>query len=217
VTETLGFRQRGGMDNTSSADLLRECGQKLTDAVLWQQFEDRFHRTIMTYVLRVVRSRSRDENLVDARDLVQEVYVRLIANNGRWLRSFKGHTDFAVKAFLSRVTVSVVSDFYRSERAEKRRSAEIISIDDARRQQDAGDAVDVNIPAVLSVIDVERLMDVELDRRNAARNVLIFKLHVVDGLTIKEIAQFPSFDLKEKAIGVIIQNLKTSLKKRMGL
>jgi RNA polymerase sigma factor (sigma-70 family) len=215
VTETFGFRARG--QNSSSADLLRECGQKLTDPALWQQFEDRFHRTIMTYVLRVMRNRFRDENLGDARDLVQEVYLRLIANNGRWLRSFKGQTDFSVKAFLSRVTVSVVCDFYRSKRAEKRRSAEIISIEDARRQQEAGESVEINIPAVLSAIDVERLVDEEPDRRHAARNVLIFKLHVVDGLTIKEIAQFPSFGLKEKAIAVIIQNLKTSLKKRMGL
>lgn len=217
MTEVPRFRR--GSENTSAADLLRECGQKLTDLALWQQFEDRFHRLIMTYVLRVMGNRFGQDGLDDACDLVQEVYLRLVRNDGRWLRSFKGQTDFSVMAFLSRIAVSVVTDHYRSQQAGKRKPADVISIEAVRNQESdpPGSAVDVNIPAILSVIDVDRLIEAEPDRRNATRNVLIFKLYFVDQLTVKEIAQFPAFGLKEAAIESILKKMRTTLKKKMGL
>lgn len=210
---------RGSDEDTSSADLLRKCGERLTDSALWRQFQDRFHRTIMTYVLRVMWNRFKKDSIDDACDLVQEVYLRLVRNDGRWLRSFKGQTDFSAKAFLSRIAMSVVSDHYRFQQAQKRQPAEIISIEDARhREQDTpGKAVEINVPAVLSAIDVEKLIAAEADQKNAERNVLIFKLHFVDEFTVKEIAQFPGFGLKESAIDVILKNLRASLRERMGL
>jgi RNA polymerase sigma factor (sigma-70 family) len=219
MTGPEGYGRSGDAEETSSGDLVRECGQKLTDPALWQRFQDRFHRPIMTYVVRVMWNRFRKDSIEDAGDLVQEVYLRLVRNNGRLLRSFKGQTDFSVKAFLSRIAMSVVSDHYRSQLAGKRKPAEVISIEHARHRDEdpPGSAVEINIPAVLSAIDVERLIEAESDRKNVMRNVLIFKLHYVDRFTVKEIAQFPGFGLKESAIDLILQNLRTSLRKRMGL
>jgi len=219
MTETARFRQSGDGEEAPAAGLLRECGQRLTDPALWRQFEDRFHRTVVTHVTRVMQNRFRSDNLDEARDLVQEVYLRLVSDNGRLLRSFKGDTDFSVKAFLARITVNVVTDYYRSRNADKRRPAEIISIEHARRlEMDLpGEAVETNIASILSVIDINRLMEGESDRRNAARNVLIFKLHYVDGFSSREIAQFPAFGLKESAIDLVLKNLKALLKRKMAL
>ena len=218
MTETLRFRraESGGM--LSSADLLRECGQRLTDQALWKEFQNRFHKTILTFVTRTMWNRFRNDCLEQACDVAQDVYMRLLDGDGHLLRTFKGETDFAVKAFLSRVTVNIVSDHYRNIRADKRRPAEIISIEDARQQGRKldGEAVELDIASILAWIDVERLMDSESDRRNAARNVLMFKLHYVDGFTIEEIAEFPVFGLNKSAIHEALQNTRTHLRKRLG-
>lgn len=218
MTETLRFRRSGSEDPLSSADLLRECGQRLTDPVLWKEFQARFHKTILTSITRVMWSRFRTDCLEEACDVAQDVYIRLLADKGRLLRSFKGETDLSVKSFLARVTVNIVSDHYRLQRADKRQPADIISIEHARQQgRDlAGEGAELDVASILAWIDVERLMDSESDRRNAARNVLIFKLHYVDGFPVSEIAEFPAFGLKESAIHLVLQNMRTHLKKRMG-
>ena len=220
MTETLRFRRSGSGDPLSSADLLRECGQRLTDPELWKEFQDRFHSTILKFVMRIMWNRFRNDCLEESCDLAQDIYLRLLSNNGRLLRHFNGETDISVKAFLTRVAVSVVSDHFRSIQSDKRRPAEIVSIEEARQGRDKelpGEAQpDLDIASILSWIDVERLMESETDKRNAARNILICKLHYVHEFTVSEIAEFPGFGLKPSAVGTVIQNMRTLMKKRMG-
>jgi len=218
MTDLLRFNRQAAGGDLSSSDLLRLCGERLTDAALWKEFQSRFHKTILTFVMRVMCNAFRNDCLEEACDIAQEVYLRMLDNNGRMLRSFKGDTDFSVKAFLSRVAVNVVSDHHRRTTAEKRQPAEIISIEDAREQgRDLkGEAAELDIASILSWIDVERLMDSESDRRNAARNVLIFKLHHVDGFSVQEIAGFPVFGLKETAIRDALNQMRAHLKEVWG-
>jgi|SRR5688572_4723586 len=216
MTEPSRFRQPRPDADLPSADLMRECGRRLTDAELWQTFQNRFHRQVSTYVIRTVwmLNGKSDPDLVC--DLVQDVYLRLLQNNGRVMGGFRGETDFSVLAFLGRMAMGVVSDYYRSQGADKRRPAEIISIEEARRHEEGTSLPDFDVTAFLSWIDVRRLIESEPDRRNATRNVLIFKLHYVEGLTVREISQYPGFELTENAIEVILKNLRIALKKRMG-
>jgi RNA polymerase sigma factor (sigma-70 family) len=196
---------------------MRECGRKLTDVALWQTFHEKFHRQITTYVVRTIWSLNGKGNIDLICDLVQDVYFRLLQNSGRAMSTFRGETDFSVFAFLGRTAMGVVSDFYRAQQADKRQTAEIISIDDARQAEERSNtADDLDVSTILSWIDVNRLIESEPDHRNATRNVLIFKLHYVDGLTVKEIAQYPGFDLSDSAVEKILKNLRAQLKKRLG-
>jgi RNA polymerase sigma factor (sigma-70 family) len=217
VTEAGSFRHGGTGSDISSADLLRECGRRLTDAGLWQTFQERFHRQITTYVMRTIWRLNGKGDVDLICDLVQDVYFRLLQNNGRVMSGFRGESDFSVFAFLGRTAMGVVSDFYRARQADKRQTAEIISIDEARQNEERrSKADDLDVSSILSWIDVRRLIESDPDRRNAVRNVLIFKLHYVDGLTMKEISQYPGFDLSESAVEKILKNLRTQLKKRLG-
>lgn len=212
-----GFRQRGADNDVSSADLLRECGRRLTDAALWQEFQERFHRQLTVYVMRTIWKLNAKGNVDLICDLVQDVYLRLLQNNGRVMSGFRGETDFSVLAFLGRTAMGVVSDYYRARQAGKRQTAEIVSIDQARHQEERSNtAEELDVTSILSWIDVQRLVESEPDRRNATRNVLIFKLHYIEGLTVREISQYPGFDLTESAIEIILKNLRAQLKKRMG-
>ena len=217
MTEVHRFRRPATGSDISSADLLRECGRKLTDVVLWQTFEERFHRQITTYVMRTIWRLNGKGDVDLICDLVQDVYFRLLQNSGRAMSGFRGETDFSVFAFLGRTAMGVVSDFYRARQADKRHTAEVISIDEARETEERSNTTeDLDVSTILSWIDVNRLIESEPDRRNAARNVLIFKLHHVDGLTVREISQYPGFDLSESAVEKILKNLRGQLKKRLG-
>src|SRR5215470_16330361 len=106
---------------TSAADLLRECGEKLTDRALWAQFQERFQGLIFLYLMRAMRLRRIHDDAGDVvPDLAQEVYMRLVQHDGRILRGFRGTTEFSVMAFLSRIALSVVQDHQRAAASDKR-------------------------------------------------------------------------------------------------
>ena len=93
-----------------------------------------------------------------------------------------------------------------------------ISIEEARERRVPfpGEATELDLSAILGWIDVERLVDADMDRKHATRNVLIFKLHYIDGFTPEEIAQFPGFELTASGIEVALTRLKARLRKRIG-
>ena len=64
---------------TAAADLVRECGEKLTDRALWTQFQERFQGLIFIYLMRSLRfERIHDDAADIVPDLAQEVYLRLV-------------------------------------------------------------------------------------------------------------------------------------------
>jgi RNA polymerase sigma factor (sigma-70 family) len=199
----------------SAADLVRACGEKLTDRELWQKFHDRFRNPIFLYVLRTMREQHASDDLTNtAADIAQDVYLRMIQNDGRLLRSFRGATDRSVMAFLARVAMNVVTDFYRHKQAEKRQPGQVVSLDEARRVEgERGDFKELDIVSLLSWIDVERLVTLEADSKKAARNVLILKLYYLEGFTIEEIAEYPGFELTVSGVNMVLQRLKARLQR----
>src|SRR2546430_15722033 len=120
--------------DASAADLLRECGQKLTDRALWAKFQERFQGLIFLYLLRALRFRSiREDAAGIVPDLAQEVYLKLVQHDGRILRSFRGDTEVSVMAFLARISASVVQDHQRHGASEKRRGL-VVPIDSAQAE-----------------------------------------------------------------------------------
>ena len=129
MTDTIRRFRRHKAGEASAADLLRECGQKLTDRALWAKFQDRFQGLIFLYLLRALRFRSIQEDAAGiVPDLAQEVYMKLVQHDGRILRSFRGETEFSVMAFLAKISASVVQDYHRHSNREKRRG-QVVSID----------------------------------------------------------------------------------------
>jgi RNA polymerase sigma-70 factor (ECF subfamily) len=203
-------------DEMSPADLVRECGERLTDRELWRQFQERFQGLIFMYVMRSLRIRMISEDVTGiVPDLAQEVYLKLVRHDGRVLRSFKGTTEFSVRAFLAKVSASVVADHQRSATSGKR-GGQVISIDSARAAESTGSAdapeFDSNrMSAILSWIDMERVIEGEADSRNAQRNALIFQLHFIDGFESGEIARFPGFGLTQSGVQAILARLRKKI------
>jgi RNA polymerase sigma factor (sigma-70 family) len=199
----------------AAPDLLRQCGEKLADRELWRQFQDRFQGLIFIYVMRAFHiHRIRDDVSDIVPDLTQEVYVRLVQNDGRTLRSYKGVTEFSVRAFLATISESVVKD-YQKRMSRDKRSAQVIPIDQAktaesgrRRSADAPELDSRLLASMLSYIDMERVIEGEADLKNARRNALIFQLHYIHGFDGAEIARFPGFELSESGVHAILTRLR---------
>src|SRR5438046_4991195 len=132
------FRWQKEAGGAAGADLLRDCGEKLTDRVLWNKFQERFQGLIFLYLMRAMRLRRIQDDTTDVvADLAQEVYVRLVQRDGQALRSFRGTTEFSVMAFLARISSSVVQDHQRQLMTEKRR-ANVVPIETAKAGEMAG-------------------------------------------------------------------------------
>ena len=69
------------------------------------------------------------------------------------------------------------------------------------------------IGALLSWIDVERVLEGDSDRRHATRNLLIFKLHYIDGFTASELAAFPGFSLSVSGIEAVLSRMRKRLRR----
>ncbi len=205
---------------TSAADLLRECGEKLTDRILWTKFQERFQGLIFLYLMRVLRMRRIQDDVSGiVPDLAQDVYMRLVQNDGRILRSFRGTTEFSVMAFLARISSSVVQDYLRQQSSEKRR-AQVIPIESAKngeitafRSVESPEFDPNSISSILAWIDIERIVEGDPDRKNARRNALIFKLHYIDGFEAGEIAKFPGFELSKSGVETILARLRKRIQK----
>ena len=200
---------------TSSADLVRECGEKLTDRAIWTQFQERFQGLIFKYLMRALRlNRIQDDAADLVPDLAQEVYLRLVQYDGRILRSFRGTTEFSVMAFLARISASVAQDHQRHGKSNKR-GGQVISIESAhaaelggRFSPDAPEFDSSQLSSILSWIDIERIVEGDPDRKSARRNALIFKLHYIDGFESGEISEFPGFELTKSGVETILARLR---------
>jgi len=200
----------GDCDDLSTCELLAACAKDLRNAARWDEFYRRLRRKILTYLLRAYRmSGGRYEDFPRySDDWVQEFFTKLVQNDGHIIKSFRGSTDISAYAFLASIAVSIVADHVRSQRALRRR-ANVVSLDDVQDFQLPRAETDSRVGALLDLIDVEKALQEADESKNPERDVLIFKLHFVEGLTAREIAAIPSFDLTVSGLEKVLGRLRS--------
>jgi RNA polymerase sigma factor (sigma-70 family) len=193
-------------------DLMRECGKDQQNAELWEEFYSRFRRKILLYLLRAYRKLGGpfDEFVQYADDLVQDVFTKLVQNECRVVRSFRGTTELSVYAFLGSIAVSIVADQLRSQKA-VRRSAQVVPLDEFQALSAAHADTDAQLSALLQVIDVERALRTDEESKNPERDLLIFKLHFVEGLSAREIASMPALKLTTSGLQKVLTRVRSRL------
>src|SRR5678815_3325846 len=108
----------------SAADLVRECGEKLTDRELWRQFEERFQGLIFMYVMRSLRLRYIQDDIADiVPDLAQEVYLKLVQHEGRALLN----CDYALVAVPEKDSIRIQGFAGRAGETYEELAAELTS------------------------------------------------------------------------------------------
>ena len=193
-------------------ELLRQCGQDLRNAALWEEFYSRFRRKIVLYLLRAFRmlGGKSEEFVRHADDWVQEVFTKLVQSDGRIVASFRGSTELSAYAFLGSIALSVVADQLRAQRALRRR-AQVVPLD---QLQDFGAPhvdTEARVSALLELIDVEKALRADEESKNPERDLLIFKLHFVEGLSARDMASIPALKLTTSGLEKVLSRVRTRL------
>lgn len=196
-------------------ELLALCAKDLLNEALWAQFYCRTKRKVITYLLRAYRiygGRS-DHFLRYADDWLQDVFTKLVQDQGRVIRSFRGTTDNSVYAFLASIAMSTVADQLRAQRAARRRG-NVVAFDSVLDSDMNVSEVNTRISALLELIDIENALKEDSESQNPERDLLIFKLHFIEGLTAREIASIPTFNLTTSGLEKVLNRLRRRISRK---
>lgn len=208
---------------------MRRCRKRPPDEAAWQEFVRRYHSLITAMVVRAFhlkvgyeferRSQFHKDSI---EDLVQAVYFRLIEDNCRVLKAFRGKLDNSLPAYLSIISTNVVKDHFRGIKAGKRPKI-TFSLDELLETSGDGGLLqglssDIDgkrsgtAEPLITLEQIDALLKRALTRKDRDRNILIFKLRYCDGLTLEEIKEALALDMSPKGIGSILSRTTTRIR-----
>ena len=113
-------KSRPMISGLTVVELLDHCTRRPADPAAWQEFVRRFHRTIQSFVVRVVCLRTDDgSGAVSTPDrqligeLVDAVYRRLVENHFEALRLLDRDLVKSFDDYLLMISIKVVRDYFR--------------------------------------------------------------------------------------------------------
>jgi RNA polymerase sigma-70 factor (ECF subfamily) len=184
-------------------DLIAQCVAGTVEA--WDEFVRRWHRLIADVVFRTAR-RWEQASVGVFEDLVQDVYLRLAANEWQVLKEFKSAPSDAFAGYLKVVAANVVMDHFRAARAVRRSGLEPASSfelsDMSSTKQDE---------RKILFDEIDMLLKKEVSERDRK----IFWLYYRLGLTAKQIAAFPTIGVTAKGVESVLHRLTKFVRKRM--
>lgn len=198
------------------------------DELLWTEFIRRSQPVIAGVVIKTLRRWNRPTpSLVD--DLVQEIYLKLFANNARALRRFVCHHENALYGFLKVVAANTVQDHFRCSYSQKRGSGRAEeSIDEPANEKPdmhtlgEGRIGAANFASRYDALErriLLREIDAYLKSRTSEpgfmRDYTIFWLYYREGLTAKAIADLAHIGLSIKGVESALLRLTRLVRKRM--
>ena len=217
------------LDELTTEILVRRCRERPPDEAAWQEFVRRYHSVITTNVVNAFHLKAGTEferrpqfaqNSIE--DLVQTVYFRLIEDNCRVLRAFRGELENSLPAYLTMISRNVVKDHFRGIKAGKRPKISF-SLDELL--ETAGDggllqglSSDIDgkpsgtPPPRITIEEIDALLKKALTRRDRDRNILIFKLRYCDELTLEEIRDTLGLDMSPKGIASILSRVNARIR-----
>lgn len=152
-------------------------------------------------------------------DLIQQVILRLVADDCELLRRFSGNTEDDLFAYLAVISRSVVRDSLRRQRALKRgagRAAEH-QTDEAESSRAISDYPGSDPPIERRLLARE-LADIgarvleDQPPHCALRDKLIFQLYFCHDLTMDEIARCRGINLSKAGVDRVLNRLKERIK-----
>ena len=162
----------------------------------------RYHPVVTAAAVRVCRrwgSGTREE----IEDVVQEIYLRICANQGRILMSFRDSRPEAVFGFLKVTSTNIAHDVFRRQSAVKRGGAHTRSIEEVADLPGAAADLDRG----LTLAEVESALVAQTQSENGPRDRQVFLLYYRHGMTAEAIAQLPGIDLTTKGVESLLHRL----------
>jgi len=173
--------------------LLQRCVRVPADRAVWRELFQRFQHEIDATIYHVIGFPPRGHHAHLYHDVMQGFYLRLVENDRRALRAFRGKTDAEARAYLRRIAASIAHAVLNKERPHVSLDEE----DDDHPHRPQGLLADHSVLDEQYLVLRESLdacLEKVMPRKNKERNILIFKLAVYDGLSPQQIAGLPGFE-----------------------
>jgi RNA polymerase sigma factor (sigma-70 family) len=129
-----------------------------------------------------------------------------------------------VQAYLAQIVRSVVIDHARKKES-KKRMAVLVSLNQEYGSEETGGTLmevlaageesrpDQMLEERLAPERLQNLLISILSGKNATRDAIIFRLHVLQELTISEIANLPAFAMSVENVEIIIRRTREKLRR----
>lgn len=207
--------------NLSTLDLIKRCSKASQDwEEIWQEFENRFGKLILFYLLKEFRRYSKSTNGIQLtetiKDLRQDVYIKLLKNEGKALKAFKGTNENSFLAYLYTISKNVVINYLKKNQKKKKW---ILG-----RGVDAG--IENNEIEPLSFETSEsielaflqesilQILQKHYRSRNSKRDILIFELFYFQGMSANDIKNSYNVNLSVSGIETVANRVKQSLQEK---
>jgi len=183
----------------------------------WGQVMEVFWRLIASTIIKVLR-RSGPAEAEQVDDLIQEVYVRLCADDFRIFRECRAVRPEQLFGLVQSVAATTTLDRYRSTVTERRgRRAGVVSIEREVLEDEADSSAEKQLEreVLIGQIDqhLRRLEKEEGGITVTPRDRHIFWLYYRHGFTAKDIAAIPSMKLSDKGVESVIHRLTSELRR----
>ena len=150
-------------------------------------------------------------------DLIQEIYLKLCADEYRLLRAYDPKHPDAIYGYLKVITANVVHDRFKALHSEKRGGdqivEELITLENRSGLEASGSRHAMEREILLREIDSH--LNASLSGDTADRDRTIFWLYYRQGFTTKAIASLPAIGLTMKGVESTIFRITRMVRTRM--
>lgn len=207
-------------------ELIKFCANNPENRSSWREFCKRFDETIWSVVYRSCSEKNispqSDQFKQIVRDLVQDVYVKLVEKDCEALKKYVGRTENAFYTYLAIICKNEVINYIIKMTAKKRFQS-LIPLDDDRigsiietgRPDDPADCFNNQSNLNNLKQNIEIILNKYISGRNKERDKLIFKLYFYEGFSPPEIVAKFYPDLSSKRVNNILTKIKQLLKKKL--
>ena len=190
-------------------DLIAQLVQDPRDDQAWEEFFQRFDKTIYRIIRAAYHKYLGPDSGVEVPDFVQQLYQRLLENRGRALLNFRGATDGEFQAYLMCIGYNLVHDHCLQNRKQISRSFE-----DEPSSEGSNEAAPPSVPPTQEQAvrrdELRALIANSLGQAGGGqrmhRNCLIFILRYYHQYTTKEVAE--ALKISPESVDIICYRMK---------
>jgi RNA polymerase sigma factor (sigma-70 family) len=222
------FAADGDPSQCDSLTLVSLCAQNPTHHALWSEFLGRFGGKLKFFIRMTLQSKGGNAFSTRAlaglpmkgeADLLQDTVLRLVENDCAALKRFSGTTEENLFAYFAVIARSVVCDYCRRQRAQKRprwqSSDDPATLEERqvyRPQRDRSErAPEKTILArELEEISLQAIRD--HSGENADRDRLLFRLYFYDDLSPNQISKCKGINLSKAGVERALNRVKDKVK-----
>ena len=214
-----------------NTELVKLCANNPNNNSAWSEFLARYEEPIYRTITQECKKSEHKiyffqfEETVN--DLVQDVYFKILENDCKALKRFRGESENSIYSYLNAIAKNVVKNYITKMHAQKRPRikksledvAQLIETNGKTHPNNNSGTFSMEQEVTLKILkeEIDDCLARTLTGKKKTRNKVIYQLYLYDGFSPKEIALLFDFCISTKRIANIICDSKRKLIKKMSI